>query len=127
MNFMIKLVLSYAYKRALEISTWRSLVMLIGGTWATEHPDQVALIVPVCMAVVGLIGSFLPDSITGKKEDLPKIELVSKSEEPINDMDYTDNSNIMPNNSNKLLPESKSKTTERNSNEDVFGSGFGDK
>ncbi len=133
MNFMYKTIIRYAYNRALEFSTWRNLVMLVGGSWAMKNPDQVALIVPICMSIVGLIGSFFPDTLGIKKEtndiELPKIELVSKSENG-NNITTEPSIDILSDNSDELQSESKfepKEVTRRNANENVFGSGFGDK
>jgi hypothetical protein len=35
--------------------------MLIAGTWATQHPQQIEAIIPIALAIVGSIGAFIPD------------------------------------------------------------------
>lgn len=88
MNWLLQRVVSYARARLLEASTWRNLILLVGGSSAAAHPELVAAIVPVCIALAGAIGSFLPDFLGGqnkaKTDDpgptLPPIELQGRAD-----------------------------------------------
>lgn len=59
-------LLNYLYKRAMEPSSWRGLIFLIGGTWSIKNPEAVNMIVTICVTFVGLLGVFLPDTIEFK-------------------------------------------------------------
>lgn len=88
MNWLLQRIFAYVRDRLLEASTWRNLVLLVGGSWAAAHPEIVSAIVPVCLALAGAIGSFLPDFLGGKppaKTDgpgptLPPIELQGRAD-----------------------------------------------
>lgn len=88
MNWLLQRVVSYARARLLEASTWRNLILLVGGSWAAAHPEFIAAAVPVCIALAGAIGSFLPDFLGGqnkaKTDDqgptLPPIELQGRAD-----------------------------------------------
>jgi hypothetical protein len=77
MNFFYRAVAKYAYNRLCEASTWRNMILLIGGSWASANPTTIDGLVPVLLALVGFIGTFLPDALGVKKNELPAIELQS--------------------------------------------------
>lgn len=60
-----KPLLRYALARSREASTWRGIVMMLTGGWATAHPDQAETIVALGIALSGVIGAFLPDMAPG--------------------------------------------------------------
>lgn len=91
MNWIAKRALQYAYQRAMEASTWRNLILLVGGTWAATHPDLVTALLPFCVAAAGLLGAALPDllgatRLIGAAEEtcphdaLPPIALMARSQ-----------------------------------------------
>lgn len=90
MNWLLRRTAAYARARLLEASTWRNLILLVGGSWAAAHPDLVSAIVPVCLTVTGAIGSFLPDFFGAQRpeaktdetrgEALPPIELQGRAD-----------------------------------------------
>ena len=131
MNIFYKTIILYGYKRLKESSTWRSIIYLVGGAWAIKHPDQVEAIIPIVVAISGLLGSFFPD-IIGKqpnekqdeKQNLPEIELVGKSEKN-NYNDIDSNVNIVPNNKNKLQTNNRSEPKGDIKQERDVESGFG--
>jgi|PlaIllAssembly_1097288.scaffolds.fasta_scaffold00009_20 hypothetical protein len=59
---MKQIIIKYILARLREASTWRGIIMLIAGTWATQHPEQAEAIIPIAIAIVGSIGAFLPDN-----------------------------------------------------------------
>lgn len=61
---MKQIIIKYILARLKEASTWRGIIMLIAGTWATQHPEQAEAIIPIAIAIVGSIGAFLPDKKT---------------------------------------------------------------
>lgn len=131
MNIFYKTIISYGYKRLKESSTWRSIIYLIGGAWAIKYPDQVEAIIPIAIAISGLVGSFFPD-IIGKqpnkkqdeKQNLPEIELVGKSEKN-NYNDIDSNVNIVPNNKNNLQTNNRPEPKGDIKQERDVDSGFG--
>ncbi len=88
MNLIYQAVVRYAVARLKEASTYRNLIILVGGAWAAKHHDQVELLVPVCLALAGFFGSFFPDQFgetprvlpTAPAAALPPIELVARPE-----------------------------------------------
>ena len=58
---MKDLIIDYILARLREASTWRGIIMLVGGTWAQQHPDQAEAIIPIAIAIAGSIGVFFPD------------------------------------------------------------------
>ena len=36
--------------------------LLLVGTWARQHPEQIEAIIPIAIALAGAIGAFLPDN-----------------------------------------------------------------
>lgn len=70
MSWLIQRIASYAKARLLEASTWRSLILLVGGTWASAHPDIVSALVPICLALAGAIGTLFPDLLGTRKEGI---------------------------------------------------------
>lgn len=58
---MKNMIIQYVLARLREPSTWRGIIMLIAGGWATRNPDQLDAIIPVAMAIVGAVGAFIPD------------------------------------------------------------------
>lgn len=88
MNLIYQAVVRYAVARLKEASTYRNLIILVGGAWAAQHHDQVELLVPVCLALAGFVGSFFPDQFGGTPRvlptataaALPPIELVARPE-----------------------------------------------
>lgn len=90
MNWLVQRLARYAYQRALEASTWRNLILLAGGTWTAKHPDQADLLVPLCLALAGFVGSFFPDLLGAERLEshadetvpfgtLPPIELQGRA------------------------------------------------
>lgn len=69
MTWIWRSVIAYARARLLEASTWRNLILLVGGSWAAAHPDLVSAIVPVCVAVAGAIGTLLPDFLGAARRE----------------------------------------------------------
>jgi hypothetical protein len=55
----------YVLARAREASTWRGLILLVTGSWGVTHLDQVEAIVPLGMALAGLVGILFPDLAPG--------------------------------------------------------------
>lgn len=37
------------------------IIMLVAGSWAHQHPEQVEAVIPIALAIIGSIGAFLPD------------------------------------------------------------------
>lgn len=58
---MKQIIINYILARLKEASTWRGIIMLVAGTWATQHPEQAEAIIPIALAIVGSIGAFMPD------------------------------------------------------------------
>lgn len=54
-------VLQFLRARLSEPSTWRGVVALVTAAGVSLEPTQVAAIVSAGMAVMGLVGAFLPD------------------------------------------------------------------
>lgn len=69
---MKNLIINYILSRLREASTWRGIIMLAAGTWAIKNPTQMEAIIPVAIAIVGAIGSFMPDQNT--KKSIPDTE-----------------------------------------------------
>jgi len=53
--------LSYIYARLSEPSTWRGIIALVTAGGVALSPDQVDKIVAAGLALIGLIGAFMPD------------------------------------------------------------------
>jgi len=51
----------YVMDRLAEPSTWRGIVALMTATGLAIDPEQATAIVAVGVAIIGLIGAFLPD------------------------------------------------------------------
>ena len=68
MSWLLQRIASYAKARLLEASTWRNLILLIVGTWASAHPEIVSALVPICLALAGAIGTLFPDLLATRKE-----------------------------------------------------------
>jgi len=58
----------YLMNRLSEPSTWRGIVALLTATGLVIDPEQATAIVTVGVAVIGLIGAFLPDKPARKSE-----------------------------------------------------------
>lgn len=52
----------YVLNRLREPSTWRGIVALLTAAGVAMSPDQQAAIVAAGLAVIGVIGAFIPDS-----------------------------------------------------------------
>lgn len=63
MNIIMENVVRYAFNRLTEISTWRSIVLLVLGTWGQNNPEFVDTIVSYSFILIGLLGSLLPDKV----------------------------------------------------------------
>ncbi len=61
MNVLFRAAGRYVAARLMEASTYRNLVMLVGGGWAASHGAQVDALVPMLLAIAGFIGTVLPD------------------------------------------------------------------
>lgn len=46
----------------------------MAGVWGQTHPDQIAAIVPFIIALVGVVGAFLPDRLGKQKTRKTDIE-----------------------------------------------------
>lgn len=57
------------------------IIMLLAGTWAHAHPDQVEAIIPIALAIVGSIGAFLPDNHKPKTEEAKTEEKPEEKED----------------------------------------------
>lgn len=55
----------FLLSRAREASTWRGLILLATGSWGLTHPEQIESIIPLGIALAGLVGAFLPDLTLG--------------------------------------------------------------
>lgn len=53
--------MKYFIERLHEASTWRGIVALITATGVAISPEQTEAIVAAGLAVMGLLGAFLPD------------------------------------------------------------------
>lgn len=58
---MKQLIISYILNRLREASTWRGIIMLVAGGWATQNPEQAEAIIPIAIALAGATGAFMPD------------------------------------------------------------------
>lgn len=76
---MKQLIISYILNRLREASTWRGIIMLVAGGWATQHPEQAEAIIPIAIAVAGAIGTFLPD----KKKPIAAIDSPSNGDSEV--------------------------------------------
>ncbi|WP_295446260.1 hypothetical protein [uncultured Thiodictyon sp.] len=56
-------ILRFALARAREASTWRGIIMLAAGSWATAHPDQAEAVIAAGIAIAGAIGALFPDAV----------------------------------------------------------------
>ncbi len=59
---MKQIIINYILARLREASTWRGIIMLVAGAWASQHSEQVDAIIPIALAIVGSIGAFLSDN-----------------------------------------------------------------
>jgi len=57
----------YIVDRLAEPSTWRGIVALLTAAGLVIDPEQATAIVTIGVAVIGLIGAFLPDKPERKK------------------------------------------------------------
>ena len=85
MNLIFRTIARYVVARLKEASTYRNLILLVGGTWAASNPTQVEALIPVLLSVVGLIGTFFPDLFGAPANatptaELPPIDLVARAE-----------------------------------------------
>lgn len=55
-NFM-----EFLYERLREPSTWRGLIAMLTSLGVVLDPDQIELIIPVGVGIIGVIGTFVPD------------------------------------------------------------------
>jgi hypothetical protein len=55
--------LTYIYARLSEPSTWRGLIALVTAADVALSPDQADKIVAAGLALIGLIGAFMPDKL----------------------------------------------------------------
>jgi hypothetical protein len=55
--------LSYIYSRLSEPSTWRGIIALATAAGVALSPDQVDKIVAAGLAIIGLLGAFMPDKM----------------------------------------------------------------
>jgi len=58
--------MEYIIARLKEASTWRGIVAIITALGVALSPDQVEAIVAAGLAVIGLVGVFVPDFGTEK-------------------------------------------------------------
>lgn len=65
MNSAIKgMVIKYAWSRLTEVSTLRGIILSVGGMIGmTLTPEQTSSAVWVLLTIVGLVGSFAPDTL----------------------------------------------------------------
>lgn len=73
---MKQLIITYILNRLREVSTWRGIIMLVAGGWATKNPEQAEAIIPIAIALAGAIGAFLPD----KKKPVAAIDSPSNGD-----------------------------------------------
>lgn len=59
---IVKMIIRIILRRASEASTWRGIILAIGGVYTINNPELVEAIIPICVALVGLIGAMLPDN-----------------------------------------------------------------
>lgn len=78
---MKQLIINYILSRLQEASTWRGIIMLVGGGWAHQHPDQAEAIIPIAIALAGAIGAFLPDKKKPAEQNKPQPDTKSESAE----------------------------------------------
>jgi hypothetical protein len=57
--------MNYIFARLAEPSTWRGLVALVAAFGVVVSPDQIEAIVAAGLAMIGIIGAFLPDRVQG--------------------------------------------------------------
>ncbi len=100
---MKQLIIAYILNRLREASTWRGIIMLVAGGWATKNPEQAEAIIPIAIALTGAIGAFIPDKRKPVEEvteetsidplpepkNTPKMPSVVKPRPPILDEDNT--------------------------------------
>ena len=53
---------NYLFERLHEASTWRGLVAIVTAAGVAISPEQGEAIVAAGLAVMGLLGAFLPDA-----------------------------------------------------------------
>lgn len=53
---------TYLIERLHEASTWRGLIAIATAAGVTISPEQAEAIVAAGLAVIGLLGAFLPDA-----------------------------------------------------------------
>ena len=54
---------TYLLARLSEPSTWRGIIALLTAAGLTLDPDEAVAIVTAGVAVIGVIGAFLPDDL----------------------------------------------------------------
>lgn len=54
-------MLDFILARGKEASTWRGLVALVTAAGVALNPTQIEAIVAAGLAVIGILGSFVPD------------------------------------------------------------------
>lgn len=98
---MKELIINYILSRLQEASTWRGIILLVGGGWARSNPEQVEAIIPITLAIAGAVGAFMPDMTKSVEEvteetsvgslpepkSTPKMPSVVKPKPPILDED----------------------------------------
>lgn len=72
--------MNWILRRLREPSTWRGLVWLATVAGLSMRPDQAEAIVVAGMALVGLLGVFLPEESKAVSIELPPIELMRQSQ-----------------------------------------------
>ena len=87
MSIIVNLALKYAMARAREASTWKGLILVIGGSWAASNSTSVDALVPICLAIVGFLGTLMPDKLPSKPVIEVQPEVIEESpieeEEPV--------------------------------------------
>lgn len=56
-------IIKYIITRLSEVSTWRGIILIFAGGWATQNPELVSTIIPIAISLIGMIGASLPDKI----------------------------------------------------------------
>lgn len=54
-------MLTFLLERLGEASTWRGIVAMVTALGVVLQPDQVEAIIAAGLALIGMIGAFLPD------------------------------------------------------------------
>lgn len=59
---MKHIIIRYILARLKEASTWRGIILIIAGGWATQNPQLAEAIIPIAIGLSGAIGTFFPDN-----------------------------------------------------------------